>query len=133
MKCHALASLAAIALVACHDATEPQSQTPPPKPVASVQVTPSTHRLTAIGATQQFQAVAKDADSTTVSGKTFTWASSQTNVATIDVSSGIATAVADGSTTIWATTDGVSGTASLTVATPGPAPEYHHSHLSPHS
>ena len=83
--------------------------------VDNIQVTPSSTILTALGAVQRFTAVAKDADGTTVLGKTFTWASSDTNVATIDASSGIATAVTNGSTSITATTDGVSGTASLTV------------------
>ncbi len=91
----AACAVSAVTLAACggEKATGPAGTTaPPPKAVASVQVTPSTHTLTALGATQQFQAVAKDADGTTVSGKTFTWASSETNVATIDASSGIATA-----------------------------------------
>ena len=112
-------SIAALLFAACggEKTTGPAGTTaPPPKPVASVQVTPSTHTLTALGATQQFQAVAKNADGTTVSGKTFTWASSATNVATIDAPTGVAVAVTNGSTTITATTDGVSGTASLTVA-----------------
>ncbi len=86
--------------------------------VDNIQVTPSSPILFGLGATQQFQAVAKDADGTRVLGKTFTWSSSDTNVATIDASSGLATAVANGSTSITATTDGVSGTASLTVQAP---------------
>ena len=86
--------------------------------VDNIQVTPSSPILFGLGATQPFTAVAKDADGTRVLGKTFTWASSDTNVATIDASSGIATAVANGSTSITATTDGVSGTASLTVQAP---------------
>ncbi len=86
--------------------------------VDNIQVIPSSPIIFALGATQPFTAVAKDADGTRVLGKTFTWASSDTNVATIDASSGIATAVANGSTSITATTDGVSGTASLTVQAP---------------
>ena len=82
--------------------------------VDNIQVIPSSPIIFALGATQPFTAVAKDAAGTPVLGKTFTWSSSDTNVATIDVS-GIATAVANGSTSITATTDGVSGTASLTV------------------
>ncbi len=86
--------------------------------VDNIQVIPSSPIIFALGATQPFTAVAKDADGTPVLGKTFTWSSSDTNVATIDASSGIATAVANGSTSITATTDGVSGTASLTVQAP---------------
>jgi len=105
----------AFLLAGCGEkATEPQTVTAP-KPVASVQVTPNTHTLTAIGATQQFQAVAKDADGATLSGKSFTWASSSPPVATVN-SAGLATAVTNGSSTITATTAGVSGDAALTVA-----------------
>ena len=109
--------IAAVALAACgEEATEPQTGSTTPKPVASVQVTPNTHTLTAIDATQQFQAVAKDADGATLSGKSFTWASSSPAVATVSSSTGLATAVTNGSSTITATTDGVSGDAALTVA-----------------
>ena len=108
--------IAAVALAACGEkATEPQTGSTTPKPVASVQVTPNTHTLTAIDATQQFQAVAKDADGATLSGKAFTWASSSPAVATAN-STGLATAVTNGSSTITATTAGVSGSATVTVA-----------------
>jgi len=108
--------LGTLILAACGgDATEPQTGPTAPKPVASVQVTPSTRTLTAFGATQQFQAIARDADGATLSGKSFTWASSSPPVATVN-STGLATAVSNGSSTITATTDGVSGDAALTVA-----------------
>lgn len=108
--------LSTLILAACGEkATEPQTGSTAPKAVASVQVTPNTRTLTAIGATQQFQATARDADGATISGKSFTWASSSPAVATVS-STGLATAATNGSTTITATTDGVSGDASLTVA-----------------
>jgi len=87
-----------------------------PVSVASVAVTPDSANLTALGLRTQFQAVAKDAAGHTLSGKTFSWASTATGVATVNPTSGRATAVTNGTTTIRATTDGVSGTASLTVA-----------------
>ncbi|MFQ6047702.1 MAG: PQQ-binding-like beta-propeller repeat protein, partial [Gemmatimonadales bacterium] len=49
-----------------------------------------------------------------ISGKTFTWASSDESVATVS-SSGLVTAVASGMATITATTDAVSGEATITV------------------
>ncbi len=88
---------------------------PTPPTVASVQITPGQETLTALGATHQYQAVAKDASGNTIAGKTFTWSSSDANVATID-QAGVATAVSNGSTSIRASTDGVTGTAALTVA-----------------
>ncbi len=90
---------------------------PSPVTVNSVQVTPATASLAAIGATQQFTAVAKDGSGNTISNKMFTWSSSDEQVATVE-STGLATAVCDGTATITTTTDGVSGSASLTVAQP---------------
>ena len=70
-------------------------------PVTSVIVSPSPATV-ATGATRQFSAVARDANSNPVS-TTFTWASSNTSVATIDPATGLATGVAVGTTTITAT------------------------------
>ena len=62
----------------------------------------------------QLTATAQDASGSTLSGKTFTWSSSDQSVATVN-SSGLVTAVANGSATIMATTDGVNGTGSVDV------------------
>ncbi len=107
--CLFLAGAAAVS--ACGDS--PTESTEPT--VAVVEVSPASETLTSIGATRQFSAVAEDADGNRISGKTFAWTSTNTGVATIDAASGLATAVAEGMTTIRASTDGVSGTASLTV------------------
>ena len=91
--------------------------TAPAQPVATVTVTPSSASIVE-GTTQQFTAVAKDANGNTVS-TTFTWTSSTTSVATVSAS-GLATAVSAGSATITATSaNGVAGSASLTVTTGG--------------
>ena len=95
--------------------TGPTTTSTGPKPVASVVVTPDTHTLTSIDATQQFQASARDAAGATISGKSFTWSSSSLPVATVN-STGLVTAVTNGSSTITAAVDGVSGGAALTVA-----------------
>ncbi|HKI75421.1 MAG TPA: Ig-like domain-containing protein [Pseudomonadales bacterium] len=86
--------------------------TPAPT-VATVTLSPSAVTLTA-GNTQQLTATAKDASNATISGATFTYASSDTTVATVD-SSGLVTAVAAGTATITATSGGVDGTATITV------------------
>ncbi|MDE3258186.1 MAG: Ig-like domain-containing protein [Gemmatimonadota bacterium] len=90
----------------------------PPPVVASVTVSPSSASIEE-GETQQFSATAYDADDAEISGKTFAWSSSNVSVATID-SSGLATAVDAGSTTITATVDGKSGAATLSVTEPPP-------------
>ncbi|HKI96185.1 MAG TPA: Ig-like domain-containing protein, partial [Gemmatimonadales bacterium] len=84
--------------------------------VATIAVVPSTATLTALGATQAFTASALDANGHAVAGITFTWTSADPGIATVGVTSGVATAVANGTTTITATGGGVSGSASLTVA-----------------
>ena len=83
--------------------------------VATVTVTPPTASLTAIGATQQFAAVAKDANNNPVAGAVFLWLSANHNVATIDAA-GLATATGPGSVTITAAARGIPGTAALAVA-----------------
>ena len=92
--------------------------TEPPPVVASVAVSPSSVSIEE-GGTQQFSATAYTSDNTMISGKTFAWSSSNTSVATINAS-GLATGVDAGSTTITATVDGKSGTASLTVTEAAP-------------
>ena len=83
--------------------------------VATVAVTPATTSLTSLGATVQLQATAKDSGGNTITGKTFTWSSSNEDVVTVDTS-GLTTAVAGGTATITATTDGIGGSLALTVA-----------------
>lgn len=82
--------------------------------VASIEVTPPTATITA-GGTQMFTAVAKDSSGGVVNGVTFTWASSNTSVATVDTA-GLATGVsAGGPVTITASANNVNGSAALTV------------------
>ena len=87
-----------------------------PTPVASVTVSPGTANV-AVGATVSLSAVTEDADGNTLTGRTVTWSSSNTSVATVS-SSGLVTAVAEGDATITATSEGVSGTAMITVTPP---------------
>jgi len=83
------------------------------KAVASVAVNPTTASLAA-GATRQFTATVKDNRGNTLTGRTITWSSSKTTVATVS-SGGLATAKAAGTATITATSETVKGTAVLTV------------------
>src|SRR5204862_7748487 len=83
--------------------------------VAQVVVTPAAAALAALGQTQQFAAVAQDANGNVVAGQAFTWTSDNPLDARIDPG-GIVTAVAHGAATITATAAGVAGSAALTVA-----------------
>jgi uncharacterized protein YjdB len=85
-------------------------------PVATVQVSPSTATVN-LGSTQQLSVTVRDAGGNTLTGRTVTWSSSATGVATVS-SSGLVTAVASGSATITATSEGKSGTMTVTVPQP---------------
>src|SRR5881396_1502071 len=88
-------------------------------PVASVTVSPAPASVQA-GQTVQLTATPKDANGNTLTGRTVTWASSNTSVGTVNAS-GLVTGVVAGSTTITATSEGKSGTSAVTV-TAGPLP-----------
>ncbi|GMU59569.1 MAG: hypothetical protein AMXMBFR34_13320 [Myxococcaceae bacterium] len=85
--------------------------------VATVEVTPATVSLTA-GQTQQLTAVAKDSTGATLSGRTFTWASSATGVATVDAT-GLVSAVAGGMANLTASTGGVTSSPVAVAVTSG--------------
>ena len=96
--------------------------------VASVAVTPSP-ALFAVNGTQQFSATAKDLNGNTITSASFTWASSATNVVSINASTGLATGLAQGTAQVTASADGVTSppvtaavdaVAAITVA-PSPA------------
>ncbi|GFO56299.1 hypothetical protein GMSM_33060 [Geomonas sp. Red276] len=84
--------------------------------LTSINVQPSNVGLSAIGATQQFAAWGIYHDNSTRNiSDSVTWSSSNPSVATIDATTGLATAVGEGSTTITATGEHHSGEATLTV------------------
>ncbi|MEO8622288.1 MAG: Ig-like domain-containing protein, partial [bacterium] len=82
-------------------------------PVDHIDVAPPTATITA-GGTQQFTATAKDASNNTISGVTFTWASSDATVATVNTA-GLASGISAGDANITATSGTVVGTAALHV------------------
>ena len=110
----ALGFATAVALATgCGDSTAP------PTP-ARVTVTPAVVIADAIGSTAQFAARVEDSSGTRLSGTSVAWSSGTPEVATVDPSTGLATAQAVGSTEITAEAGGVSGFATLEVFVPGP-------------
>ena len=85
--------------------------------VASVEVSPATAELTALGATVQLTAEAFDANGHAVAGAEFSWESSDVAVATVD-ESGLVTGVAEGVATITARAGDASGSAVVSVMQP---------------
>lgn len=106
--------LTVIGLAACtSDGTAPRTP-------AQLLVSPGADTIRAVGSTAQFVAQVLDEDGDLMTDVVVTWSSSTTSVATVDATTGVATAAGKGASTIRATADGVSGTASL-VVDPTPA------------
>ena len=91
-----------------------------PKPVASVTVTPATATVN-VGATTTLSAIARDADGAVVPGASITWTTSNSSRATVS-SGGVVTGVSVGTATITATSNGKTGSATITVAAAPPGP-----------
>ena len=85
-----------------------------PVPIGTVSVSPSTVTLNP-GQTSPLSATVRDANGGTMANAQVSWTSSNSGVATV-TSSGVVTAMAPGSATITASSGGVSGSATVTVA-----------------
>ncbi len=83
-------------------------------PVASVVVTPSSASLV-VGQTSTLTATPRDAGGAALVGRSLSWSSSQPAVATVSTA-GAVTAVAPGTATISATTEGQTGTSVIAVS-----------------
>ena len=85
--------------------------------IVSVEVSPLTAELTALGASVQLTAGALDANGHAVAEAQFSWESSDTAIATVDAL-GLVTGVAVGVATITASSESASGSAGVTVMQP---------------
>ena len=83
--------------------------------VASVGVSPPLASLDAVGATLQLAALPRDKAGRALGHRSVSWSSSDDSVATVS-EDGLVTAVANGTATITAASEGVVGTAAVTVA-----------------
>jgi uncharacterized protein YjdB len=83
-------------------------------PVASVVVAPATANLR-VGTQALFIATPEDASGNALSGRTITWSSDAPSVASVGVD-GLVSAIGSGSATITATSEGKSGSSSVTVS-----------------
>ncbi|PYO76462.1 MAG: hypothetical protein DMD63_14435 [Gemmatimonadetes bacterium] len=92
----------------------------PPVPVASVSVALAASSRNP-GQTTQATATTRDANNNVLTGRSITWSSSNTGVATVSPS-GLVSALAVGTAQISATSEGQTGSATLTVVAPLPVP-----------
>jgi hypothetical protein len=86
--------------------------TGPPAPVASVTVTPASTTVN-VGSTRQLTATLRDASGNLLGARPISWSSNNETRAT--VSNGVVSGLVEGEVTITATSEGVSGTSSVTV------------------
>jgi hypothetical protein len=100
--------LAALVLAACGGSATDT------KVPSSITVTPTSVTLGAVGQTQQLTAVVTDQDGATIASPSVTWSSSNAGVASV-TSTGLVSAVGNGSATITATAGAVSATAAVTI------------------
>src|SRR5213592_4576913 len=84
-------------------------------PVAAVTVTPSSGTV-AIGQTVQLTATPRDASGNPLTGRVITWQSSNSAIASVNGSGLVSGVAAGGPVTMTATSEGQSGTASITVS-----------------
>jgi uncharacterized protein YjdB len=87
-----------------------------PIPVASVDVTPAAASI-ALNGTVQLTATPKDANGNPLTGRTVTWQTSDATIATVDAAGLVTGQALGGPVTITATSEGKSGTSSVTVST----------------
>lgn len=106
---------AAILLIGCGGGGDGGTG-PTPSPVATVAVDPTSVAL-AVGETRQLTGVARDARGATLGGRTVTWTSSNSGIATVSTS-GLVTAVAVGSASVTVSVDDKSAAAQVTVGPP---------------
>jgi alpha-tubulin suppressor-like RCC1 family protein len=111
----AVVATAVVTLSACGDAEAPQGTTdpPPPSPVATVTVLPGALTLIA-GQSQQLTATTRDQAGATLPGRSVAWSTSAPIVATVSAD-GMVAGVGAGSATITATSEGKTGSATVSV------------------
>ena len=108
---------ALLALLSCGESpvTPPRPPPPPPTPrPTTVEVTPASSELSAIGASVRLSAEVRDQRGQPMTGITVTWTTNADAIATVDAA-GLVTAVRNGSAAISATAESASGRATVTV------------------
>ncbi|UCF20033.1 MAG: Ig-like domain-containing protein [Gemmatimonadota bacterium] len=85
-----------------------------PDPVAAVVITPASMNFAALDQTLQLSAEAQTSGGVPIAGAPITWSESDATVCDVDAN-GLVTATGNGTTTVMATADNVSGSASCSV------------------
>ncbi|MCH7532172.1 MAG: serine hydrolase [Gemmatimonadetes bacterium] len=104
-----------VSLAGCDRTGSPTDTDGPQPPTATaVSISPTTLSFSSVGETRQLTATVRDQNGHTMGGATVSWASANTQVATVS-SSGLVTAVGDGSATITASSGSAKASTAVTV------------------
>ena len=106
-------TLLLLILAGCGETESPTETTDTPV-ATTVTLSAATLSFSSLEDTQQLTATVRDQNGATMSGTPVTWVSAASNVASVS-STGLVTAVADGTATVTATSGSASETASVTV------------------
>ena len=111
-----LSTMIVMSFMGCKSSSSSGSNTTDPEEakLESIEISPA-HPSIALGYKQSFSATGHYSDGTTQALTSVQWSSSGKTIATINESTGLATSVAEGGTTITASLNGVTGSTSLTV------------------
>ena len=108
--------IATAVALSCSEGGSPSVSGPDEISISKIDLSPSSGSIT-LGDTMRFTATTKDASGNTLTGRTVTWSSDSTSVATIS-STGLVSGVAIGSATITVTSEGKTATALVAVNAP---------------
>ena len=110
-----VALLLSLSILSCGSDAAGPAQGDAPTPVATTLTLSATVlSFSSLGETEQLTATVRDQNGATMSGASVAWASSAVSVASVS-STGLVTAVADGTATVTATSGSATGTTSVTV------------------
>jgi len=113
-----ICTIACVAIVACAEdpggPSDPAGGEPDPPAVATVAVTPQSSALL-VDDTIRLSAEARDSNGQPLADRTISWSSSEPDIASVD-EAGTVVAMSTGQTAIGATSEGITGTALVTVA-----------------
>ena len=119
-----LMSIALVILTVCgkDSPTQPKPPEPPARVATSIQITPSSTTLNALGNTIQITAKVYDQSNVVMEGALVTWSTSDESVATVSAG-GLVTAVRNGVARITATSGSATSSMEVTVSIREPSPD----------
>lgn len=114
MASRVITAILLVTVAGCSGGDSPSGPDSQARSLTRVEVSPAAATLEYVGDTMRVVAYGLDGEGVHLSGIQFTWSSTAPEIAIVD-QSGLVTAVSDGTTSVVASSDGISGSASLSV------------------